>query len=178
MNSESLPSSQPEIVPAAFPVTPGAPSGGSDTRLSGLQLPTVLVIVESASIGAAPDLASVIRHMDGKSVAVEFLKPEVGGIEQVTRLTCSNVHQSRLESIHFLTTENQNGIQIGSDCLDAQTLQRHSAEIARWGLGLAEDAELVFHNCKLSSSWQQEMIESLQALTGSHVRCQPVRADF
>ena len=57
-----------------------------------------------------------------------------------------------LDAVHIVSHGNGQGLQLGSDWLDLESLSENAALIQTWGQSLSEEADLLIYGCDLASS--------------------------
>ncbi|WP_345324532.1 DUF4347 domain-containing protein, partial [Novipirellula rosea] len=84
------------------------------------------------------------------------------GIEQISETMAS---LTGVDAIHLLSHGDGESIQLGSTRLDAQTSQTYVSGIARWGLSLDADADILIYGCDLASTESgRELIQQIAAV--------------
>ena len=84
------------------------------------------------------------------------------GIQQISETMASI---TGVDAIHLLSHGDGESIQLGSTRLDVQTSQTYVSDIARWGLSLDADADILIYGCDLASTESgRELIQQIAAV--------------
>uniref|UniRef100_UPI0035644A97 DUF4347 domain-containing protein n=1 Tax=Novipirellula sp. TaxID=2795430 RepID=UPI0035644A97 len=84
------------------------------------------------------------------------------GISQISETMASI---TGVDAIHLLSHGDGESIQLGSTRLDAVTSQTYVSDIARWGLSLDADADILIYGCDLASTDSgRELIQQIAVL--------------
>jgi Ca2+-binding RTX toxin-like protein len=122
---------------------------------------TTLLIVDPA----VSDYQSLIGSMNPTAVAV--LNPTQDGVKQITDLLkdCRGI-----KHLHILSHGESGQLQLGSNLLSWQALDRSAATLRTWASALADDAEILLYGCRVAAgAIGQRFVHSLSQLTGATV---------
>jgi hypothetical protein len=166
---------------AAFTVTESDPQLASDPDLDDeapdAELNAVepvesvrqeLVIVDPSVPEYETLLADVKRTAgDNRELDVVMLDPQQSGVEQITRLL---FQYADLDAIHLMSHGSDGTIQVGSDTLDAVSLDHKEDFVATWGAALGTEGDILIYGCNLAASASGEaLVDALAELTGADV---------
>ncbi|HBJ33285.1 MAG TPA: hypothetical protein DDZ51_00695, partial [Planctomycetaceae bacterium] len=131
---------------------------------------TEVVFVDSRVQQAEELIASLQANANPDEVIDWFvirLQSEQDGIDQIG----AQLSQlSNVDAVHLISHGNGNGLQIGSTHLSLDTATGYAPGIARWGLSLGVDADILIYGCDLASSEDgRALIDSIAMLTGADV---------
>ncbi|MFN9192190.1 MAG: DUF4347 domain-containing protein, partial [Pseudomonadota bacterium] len=127
-----------------------------------------LVVVDLAVPDASRLLADLhAQRQAGRPLDIVTLDPGTDGIARLTEA----LHGRRdVAAVHVIGHGADGVVQMGSTRLDAATLLSRAAELADWGLALADDADLLLYGCDVASSATgRQLVRDLAALTGADV---------
>ncbi len=114
------------------------------------------------------DYSVLIHDLAGQSdVAVFVLDPSVDGVQQISETLGK---YSQISAVHIVSHGDQGFFQLGASTVSLDNLHLFSDQFAQWGNSLSADADLLIYGCNVAGSENgQELIESLEALTGADV---------
>ena len=96
------------------------------------------------------------------SLEVVLLSQDESGI---ARITTTLAERHGIDAIHIVSHGSANGVQLGSDWLTADNVNRYSWQIGEWQYSLDDGADLLIYGCELASSESgQELLQSLGGL--------------
>ncbi|MGB5741214.1 MAG: DUF4347 domain-containing protein, partial [Sedimenticolaceae bacterium] len=127
-----------------------------------------LVIVDPS----VPDYQTLLANIEGtagenRELHVVMLDPTQSGVDQITRLL---FQYADLDAIHLISHGSDGTIQLGSDTLDAVSLDHKEDFVATWGAALGSEGDILIYGCNLAASESGEaLVDALAELTGADV---------
>ncbi len=125
-----------------------------------------LVFVD-AGIAEREALLRDLESAGSRWLEVVVLDGDRDGVLQIAEVLGRH---AELDAVHVFSHGSAGGVRLGNGWLDADTLPRHHAEVARWGDALAPGADLLFYGCDLAQGGAgAAFAASLAGLTGADV---------
>lgn len=122
----------------------------------------ILVVVD----GSVPE-ANFFRAHAKRGTEVVVLDPSKDGISQITDILSE---RRGLRSLQVVSHGDDGGILLGNTAFIENTLSDRSAEIASWGIALAQGAQIALFGCDVAASERGErFVSRLSDLTGVQV---------
>ncbi|MEM9643699.1 MAG: DUF4347 domain-containing protein, partial [Planctomycetota bacterium] len=131
--------------------------------------PTEIAFVDAR----VPDAQALIEELLANAEASETdlrivtLDPTADGIQTIADVL---METSDVSAVHIFTHGTNGAVQLGNVWLHEDNLSAHAGSIASWGLGLAENADILLYGCDVAFSQDgRDMIDGVAALTGADV---------
>ncbi len=128
--------------------------------------PVTLIFIDIRNEDSRAHLESLLTE-DQSNAIVYSIDPSSGGIDSVSNLIAN--HQS-IESIHFLVHGDNQGLRLGSDWLDIDSIEDFQKQLQNWSNFLSDNADILLYGCDLSSGDKGlSLIQQLATLTGADI---------
>jgi hypothetical protein len=98
----------------------------------------VLIVVDPT----VPDYVALVRKADA-AAEVLVLEPDSNGIEQITNRL--KTRTTNLEKLQMIVHGHPGKVQLGSVCLDQETLNRYASTLQSWRQTLMPDAKILLY---------------------------------
>ncbi len=105
-----------------------------------------LLIVDSSVSGIDELIAGL--NTEGRSIEILILDANKDGIDQISAALAG---RTDLSAIHIFSHGSDGQLQLGSAILNNSQLDARSAEIAKWGDALTDDADILLYGCDVAS---------------------------
>ena len=90
--------------------------------------------------------------------------------DAVAQITQILLGRTNLSSLHLFSHGQAGALQLGSDWLDLQTLDRYGTQLRSWSRSLTEDADILIYGCNVAEGeLGQTFIQQIANLTGADV---------
>lgn len=123
---------------------------------------SVLLVVDSR----VADYQSLLDDLPA-NVQVRIVEGDESGLDAVTEALASGVS---FDAIHIISHGTPGSLALGSDQLDASTLDAHGSTLQGWADYLSEGADILLYGCDLAQGDQgQAFIDELARLTGADI---------
>jgi len=100
-------------------------------------------------------------------VVVSVLSANANGIQHITDVLSG---YSNLSAVHIISHGAPGQVNLGTEILDSNSLQRHAREIGTWGNALTENGDILIYGCAVARSEVGiELIEQVATFTGADV---------
>ena len=117
-----------------------------------------------------PELQTIvddITNNKGDNVKVIVLSHTDSGINVITQTLAQ---YESVDAIHIVSHSFGDGVRLGADVLNADSLLAHEPTLASWAESLSINADLLIYGCELASNDNGlSLIENLSLLTGADV---------
>ena len=103
----------------------------------------------------------------GRVIDVVVLDQYANGFEQID---AALAQYQNLDAIHFVTHGADGFIQLGGSWLTAHNVNDHLERLARWGLSLTEDGDILIYGCDVAASdFGRGLVDTIATATGADV---------
>ena len=123
---------------------------------------TTLIIVDPA----VSDYQGLVGSTN-PTTQVVVLNPTQDGVKQIADI----LKEFRgIESLHILSHGESGQLQLGSNLLNWQSLDRHAATLRTWATALADNAEILLYGCRVATgAIGRRFVQTFSQLTGAAV---------
>ncbi|HEY9641845.1 MAG TPA: DUF4347 domain-containing protein, partial [Coleofasciculaceae cyanobacterium] len=113
-----------------------------------------------------PNSSILLDGLDPQ-VRVVYLDSTRSGIAQIQEALST---EQNLDSIQILSHGSQGGLQLGSDWVDAASLETYRDSVRQWGNALKDSGDILLLGCNVGSGEQgKNFVDRLSQLTGADV---------
>ena len=131
---------------------------------------TEIVFVD-ARVESADELIASLQSASNPDEVVDWivfrLRADQDGISQIDQLLSQF---SNVDAVHLISHGDGTGLQLGSTHLSLDSATGYAAEIARWGVSLNADADILIYGCELASTEDgRALVDAIAMLTGADV---------
>jgi uncharacterized repeat protein (TIGR01451 family) len=122
----------------------------------------VLVLIDSR-VDSYHSLVSGVQP----NAEVLILDPDLDGIEQIGKVLAD---RQSIRSLHIVSHGRSGEIQLGTACLNEQTIERYASQLMRWANALTKQAEILLYGCEVAAGeLGKRFVQQLSTLTGAAV---------
>ncbi|HBJ37104.1 MAG TPA: hypothetical protein DDZ51_20600, partial [Planctomycetaceae bacterium] len=131
---------------------------------------TEVVFVDSR-VDQADELIASLQAAANPGEVIDWfvfrLQSDQDGIQQISD-QLSRI--SNVDAVHVISHGDGTGLQLGSTHLSLDSASGYATDIARWGLSLQADADILIYGCNLANSEDgRALVDSIAMLTGADV---------
>ncbi|MEE9335902.1 MAG: Ig-like domain-containing protein [Granulosicoccaceae bacterium] len=128
--------------------------------------PVELIFIDIRSDTSRADIQALIAQ-DNSNAFVHVIDSQTGGINSISNFIAQ--HES-VSSIHFLTHGDNQGLRLGTDWLDVDSIGSYKEQLSTWQHYLTADADVLLYGCDLTAGTDGlNLIEKLAVITGADV---------
>ncbi|MEX0744915.1 MAG: DUF4347 domain-containing protein, partial [Phycisphaeraceae bacterium] len=117
-----------------------------------------------------PDYAAIVQDIaaqGGRQIDVVMLDAERDGLEQIAEALAG---RENVAALHIIAHGGDGVMQLGSDQVTAETLERNSGQVEGWRKALTTEADILLYGCDVAATAQGRLLaDALARLTGADV---------
>ena len=128
--------------------------------------PVELIFIDIRADSSREDIQAILVQDHGNAI-VHVIDPQTGGIDSISTIIAQ---YDAVSSIHFLVHGDNQGLRIGADWLDVDSIDGFKNQLTSWDQYLTNDADVLLYGCNLTAgSDGLSLIGQLATLTGADV---------
>ncbi|HLO50807.1 MAG TPA: DUF4347 domain-containing protein, partial [Kamptonema sp.] len=108
---------------------------------------------------------SLIQNSPDSQIII--LKENYSGIAQITQALA---HQKNIEALHILSHGSPGSLNLGTEALNRNNLEKFSPQLKQWRKALTENADILLYGCEVAKGQAgQNFLKGLSEITGADI---------